>query len=251
MNFVDILQQNLSSENSVFSANEKKLLHLVLGNDNKPVRDKSRFYMEKIQPLINEMASSTPLSTPTAQYEELPGTWLSVWTTIPFLDMIPGRVHETSYQIFSEQHNYYANVARYFPTSKNRVLKSLFEPAYDLMILQRYGLYEDEWQIQNVGIKQKVHYRKPAPMSLEQASSWFDQILDTDFSAPQTDQEVFLDAPEANKFNSDWAKKLGKTYKAKPYFHHLYMSPVLRCVETRREAKQKPSFTIAVRIDNL
>ncbi|HEY9728229.1 MAG TPA: hypothetical protein V6D50_17395, partial [Chroococcales cyanobacterium] len=44
------------------------------------------------------------------------------------------------------------------------------------------------------------------------------------------------------------AKRLETTLLTIPQFEHLYVDRDFRLVKTRREAKQRPSYTIAVRL---
>ena len=52
---------------------------------------------------------------------------------------------------------------------------------------------------------------------------------------------------QLENLNSSTAKRFKTAFGATPQFEHLYIDPDFRIVKTRREAKQRPSYTIAIR----
>ena len=225
-----------------------QLLDLVKGQDELPVGKKVRFFKERLAPFFDELQKRNP--TPNV-YEQIPlvqGVWLSVWSTIPFQDMLPGRVRSQSYQIFADN-GYYANLARYRPGHKTPLVGWFAERfiSYDLMILQTYAVGDapDEsakqtWEIKNIGIKQKLKIGAIA-LTPEDSQNWFEQAM-TEY---QEKQDASLDI---QNFDRATAKKYERVYKAKPELEHLYIDRDFRLVLSRREKSQRPSYTITTRI---
>ena len=130
-------------------------------------------------PLFEELERRNPTPDVGEQISLVQGIWSSVWSTIPFQDILPGRSRDQSYQIFADN-GFYANLARYKPGSKvlifNRLSRWLF--SYDLMIIQTYSVSDRDatdgdsrWIIENIGIKQKLRFGSPA-LSSQTAQSW-------------------------------------------------------------------------------
>lgn len=252
MNF-DLASGLLSQEKILESSNaerqhlENKIIASIVGKDSDPPRQKVAYYNEVLSPIVKEIEPYSPLPTLESQLSALTGIWQPLWTTMPFQDLIPGRIREQSYQIFG-QSNYYANVARYFPTKGIRWLKRFVSPAYDLMILQRFKISNSQWMIQNIGVKQVIHRRNIWPLTSEKAQEWFENLLGAELANNVSNPTWCLEEPEWNQFNQKWHRRLKTTYKAKPFFKHVYMSPDLRIVESRRESNQRPSYTIAAKL---
>ena len=136
---LQLIKDTTSSRESL----EQKLIDLVLGRDNEPLSKKVAYYSDILAPIVEELAQYSPYPKPEDQIPIMLGVWTPIWSTIPFHDIIPGRIGEQSYQIFSHE-GYYANIARYVPSSKIKFLRWLPKPAYDLMILQSFSVSNDQ-----------------------------------------------------------------------------------------------------------
>lgn len=245
--YSNIALQHSNPEQQILAL-EKKLIDLSSGKDSNPLSKKVAYYDKVISPIVKELAKYSLYPTPESQLSALAGVWRSLWTTAPFQDIIPGRLRDQSYQIFDES-NYYANIARYLPTTHFKFLSSFFIPVYDLMILQQIKVENSQWIIQNIGVKQAVHKQSVSTLTSEKAQEWFKEILLLELKNDGSNEILFLAEPESNEMNKKWHRMLKSTYKAKPFFEHLYMSRNLRIVKTHREANQRASYTIAVRVN--
>ncbi|MGB3637536.1 MAG: hypothetical protein WBA39_08160 [Rivularia sp. (in: cyanobacteria)] len=98
-------------------------------------------------------------------------------------------------------------------------------------------LNSQEWLIENIGIKQALRWQR-FPLTINKADSWFTKIV----------QSRFQKAVELKNLDSSTAKKYKTALGATPQFEHLYIDNDFRLVKTRREAKQRASYTIAVRV---
>ena len=217
---------------------KQKLLELTQDGDLQPLKQKVRFYQEHLEPIVIELSRRNPLPQVDDQVPLILGVWTPVWSTIPFQDILPGRIGSQSYQIFHDD-GYYANIARYAPGSKLKLgwlqkITSIFL-AFDLMIIQKYDVKDDRWQIENVAIKQALRWQG-VPLTISKADSWFTEI-----------GQSHSQAVDLKNLNNSTTKKLKTSFGAKPQFEHLYMDRDFRIVKTRREAKQRPSYTIAIR----
>lgn len=217
---------------------KQELLDLSRDRDSEPMSQKVRFYQEQLEPLVIELSQRNPYPVPAEQVPLVVGVWLPVWSTIPFQDILPGRLRDQSYQIF-HSNGYYANMARYAPGSRTPLLRQLTSRllAYDFMIVQQFAVADGRWQIKNVGIQQAIRWRGH-PLDIDRADRWFS-------AATPTDAEV---APlDLTQLNPNIAKQSQKIAEARPYLEHLYIDPDFRLVKSQREPKQRPSYTIAVR----
>lgn len=218
------------------------LLELIKDKDTEPLRQKVKYYQQQLEPIVRELSQRNPNGEPKKQIPIVIGKWSSIWTTIPFQDILPGRIRAQSYQIFHND-GYYANIARYAPGNQikfkwfKKLASLLF--AYDLMIIQKYEIEKDQWAIENVAIKQALRWRG-VPLTAEGADAWFTRSMKKQHLAGQT--------PQLNNLNQNTAKKINTAYGAKPLFEHLYIDSDLRIVKSQREAKQRPSYTIAARL---
>lgn len=228
--------QQLSQNNTVQL--KQKLLDLTQDRDFQPLKQKVQFYQEHLEPIVTELSQRNPIPKAEDQVPPILGVWTPVWSTIPFQDILPGRLGSQSYQIFHDD-GYYANIARYAPGSKlklgwfQKLAELLF--AFDLMIVQKYAVIDGQWQIENVAIKQALRWRG-VPLSISKADSWFTKI-----------GQSHSQAIDLKNLNNSTAKKFKTSFGAKPQFEHLYIDRDFRIVKTRREAKQRPSYTIAIR----
>lgn len=229
------------------TTNELKddVLSLVAERDQEPLNQKVNFHKTVLEPYFEELCRRNPYPIVEDQIPVVLGVWTPVWSTIPFHDSLPGRVHNQSYQVFRDN-GYYANMARYAPGSDFLLLRrvSSLLAAYDFMVLQRFEVRNNQWCIQNVGIEQAFR-RRDIPLTIDRADEWFTSVLDAkfkDFEAHRTPKELQLENLDRNT-----VKKFEKTYLATPQLEHLYVDNTFRLVKTQRDSKQRPSYTIAVR----
>ena len=222
---------------------KQELLQLTQGQDLQPLKQKVEYYQEQLEPIVTELSRRNPFPQPEEQLPLILGVWTPVWSTIPFQDVLPGRIPEQSYQIFHDD-GLYANMARYAPGSKLKLgwLQKLASVllAFDLMIVQKYGVKDGQWLIENIGIKQALRWQG-VPLTIAKADGWFAKAAQR-FLAPDTATKVQL-----KNLNNSTAKKLKTAFRATPQFEHLYIDSDFRIIKTRREAKQRPSYTIAIR----
>ena len=220
---------------------KQQLLQLTSDRDLQPLKQKVEYYQEQLEPIVTEL-SRRNMSQVKDQVPLILGVWTPVWSTIPFQDILPGRISEQSYQIFHDN-GFYANMARYAPGSKLKLgwLQKLasFLLAFDLMIVQKYEVKDGQWLIENIGIKQALRWQG-VPLTIDKADSWFTKAAR--LLAANTAAEIQL-----KNLNNSTAKKLKTAFRATPQFEHLYIDKDFRIIKTRREAKQRPSYTIAIR----
>lgn len=224
-----------------------ELLQLTKNRDTEPLNQKVLFYNNELAPIFEELSRRNPFPNAEDQVSLVSGVWSPIWSTIPFQDILPGRIHEQSYQIFHDD-GYYANIARYAPGHRLSLWQniSLRLLAYDLMVLQKYEVKNGQWYIQNIGIEQAFR-RRNKPLSFDIAEDWFTVVVK---SNPKVSSQT-TDAPKApliENLDKSTVKRFKKIFLATPQFEHLYIDRDFRLVKTRREAKQRPSYTIAVRI---
>ncbi|MCA1990542.1 MAG: hypothetical protein LDL41_00625 [Coleofasciculus sp. S288] len=226
---------------------KQELLKLAERRNTEPIKQKVQFYAQELAPIVEELSRRNPYPNPEDQVPLVLGAWASVWSTIPYQDLLPGRIREQSYQIFHDN-GYYANMARYAPGHKVPFLQKLSSLllAYDLMVLQTYEVRDGRWCIQNVGIKQA--FRLAAiPLSVEKAEAWFRETVKSRAEKLSQDMDS-LEAPSLENLDKSTAKRLKTAFLMVPQFEHLYIDRDFRVVKTRREAKQRPSYTIATRL---
>ena len=221
---------------------KQELLKRTATKDTEPLKQKVDLAKE-LAPLFAELSRRNPYPDPKEQIPLVLGVWMPVWSTIPFQDTVPGRVRDQSYQIFHDD-GYYANVARYAPGHRIPWLQKLSSLlfSYDFMILQRFGVVDEQWSIQNIGIKQSLR-ASAIPLSIDAADRWFTTAVQ---SLPQSPDASI--APSFKKGDRKTAKRYQKIFQATPQLEHLYIDPEFRLVKTRREASQRFSYTIAVRL---
>lgn len=214
---------------------KQAVLERVAGRDVDPLNQKVQFYKTQLAPLVAELQRRNPVPRASDQVALVQGVWLSLWSTIPFQDIFPGRIHHQSYQIFHPD-GYYANLARYKPGARIPILQfcSDWLLAYDFMLIQRYEVREQQWLIQNVGVEQALRMRAQ-PFTVAVAEAWFTKAV----AAPKQAQ--------LKHFDSSTAKKVNKILAATPQLEHLYCDSEFRIAKTQREANQRPSYTISIR----
>lgn len=221
------------------TALKQAVLRLTTGRDGDSLGAKVRFYQTELASLFAELQQRNPVPAAQDQMALVQGVWLSFWSTIPFQDIFPGRVHDQSYQIFHPD-GYYANMARYAPGSAWPLLKRFSDwlLAYDFMLIQRYEVQNQQWLIQNVGVEQALRFRA-RPFTVEQADAWFSQAV----ASPK----LVSKSINLQNLNQPTARKVKKILQATPQLEHLYCDADFRIVKTQREANQRASYTIAIR----
>jgi hypothetical protein len=230
---------------------KSSLLKLVEERDADPMAQKVRFANETLMPLFNELEKRNPTPDLHQQVPILKGIWMPVWSTIPFQDILPGRVRHESYQIFDDN-SYYANLARYKPGRKTPLLSwlSRWLLSYDLMIMQSYSVLtqadaevcdRQAWEIRNLRIGQRLRIGSRA-FGAATAQSWFRQTVADYERNPQHQSQQ---TPGTNRVST---KQYEKIAQARPYLDHLYIDEGFRLVKTQREESQRPSYTVAVRL---
>ncbi|MGF1934974.1 MAG: hypothetical protein RM347_011305 [Nostoc sp. ChiQUE02] len=225
---------------------KNQILELVKGRNLEPLNAKVEFYKNELAPYFAELSRRNPFGKVVDQVAIVMGGWMPIWSTIPFQDILPGRIHEQSYQIFHND-GYYANIARYAPGHQSGFWRKFASrlPAYDLMVLQKYSVKHEQWDIKNIGIFQALRNRE-IPLTIYDADEWFITTVKSKFRepAPKVDlrQELQLENMDRNT-----VKKFEKAYLATSFLEHLYIDNDFRLVKSQREVTQRPSYTIAVR----
>lgn len=236
------------------------LLKQIDAREAEPMAKKVRFANETLLPLFDELERRNPTPDLNQQIPLLKGIWLPVWSTIPFQDIIPGRVHHESYQIFDDN-GFYANLARYKPGRKTPILSwvSRWLLSYDFMIMQSYGIQtltaadhpsapgqlgQDYWEIQNVCIRQILRFGSPS-FSAEAAQTWFNQTVDNYQKNPASQPQTARSSQGKNRVTT---KQYEQIAQARPRLDHLYIDQDFRLVKTQREKSQRPSYTVALRL---
>lgn len=223
------------------------ILALVKNRHVESLNAKVDFYKKQLAGYFSELSKRNPFPKISEQLSIVMGVWTPIWSTIPFQDILPGRIDEQSYQIFHDN-GYYANIARYAPGQESAFWRKFASrlPAYDLMVLQKYAIQNEQWYIQNIGIFQAFKNREE-PLTIDYADEWFATIVASKFqdTSPKIElqQEINLD-----KMDRGTVKKFEKAYLATPTLEHLYIDNDFRLVKSQREATQRPSYTIAIRI---
>jgi hypothetical protein len=214
---------------------KQAVLDRVANRDGDALGQKVQFYKAELAALVAELQRRNPVPDAGDQIALVQGVWLSLWSTIPFQDIFPGRIRDQSYQIFHPD-GYYANMARYAPGSRLPVLKKLsaWLVAYDFMLIQRYEVRDQQWLIQNVGVEQALRLRA-RPFTAPVAEAWFTKAV----ASPKLTRMKHLDRPTTTKVE--------KILQATPQLEHLYCDSDFRIVKTQRESNQRASYTIAVR----
>ena len=245
------------------SSLKSTLLEQVEARDTEPMAKKVRFADETLMPLFNELEKRNPTPELRQQISLLKGIWSPVWSTIPFQDILPGRIHRESYQIFGDN-GYYANLARYKPGRKSPVLSwfSRWLLSYDLMIMQSYSVQtqspseapdlaasnqadRDYWSIQNVSIQQALRFGSIS-FGAETANAWFSKAAAKHQKSSQLQADPSLPVQQSSRIAP---KQYQQISKARPRLDNLYIDQEFRLVKTQREKSQRPSYTVAVRLE--
>lgn len=219
------------------SSLKSSLLKQVESRDADPMAQKVRFANETLMPLFNELEKRNPTTELSQQIPLLKGVWFPVWSTNPFQDILPGRVHHESYQIFDDN-GYYANLARYKPGRKSQVLSwlSRWLLSYDLMIMQSYSVQtqaagksahslapdqtgQEYWDIQNVSIQQSLRLGSIS-FNAETAQSWFNRAVVKHQKTPKLQQQDSLPTQRTNRVAAEQYQQISK---ARPRLNNLYI----------------------------
>jgi hypothetical protein len=222
------------------AALKQELLRLTAKRDTDALSQKVQYFKDTLAPVFEALSTRNPYPKVEEQAALVIGAWKPLWSTIPFQDTIPGRLREQSYQIFHAD-GYYANVARYAPGKQMPLVRQLpsFLFAYDFMIVQQYQIANAQWYIQNVAIQQKLRFG-PVPLSPERAEAWFTKVAAA--------QKKVAAMPDFENLDQKTAKRFSTIFQATPQLEHLYIDSEFRLVKSQRSAKQRPSYTIAVRL---
>ncbi|MFN6464811.1 MAG: hypothetical protein RMZ41_023750 [Nostoc sp. DedVER02] len=227
---------------------KNQILELVKDRNREPLKAKVEFYKNELAPYFAELSRRNPFDRVVDQVAIVIGVWIPIWSTIPFQDILPGRIHEQSYQIFHND-GYYANIARYAPGHQSGFWQKIASkiPAYDLMLLQKYSVRDEQWDIKNVGIFQALKNRE-IPLTIDDADKWFTTTLESKFKGKEATQNIDLQQElKLKDMDRNTVKKFEKVYLATSFLEHLYIDNDFRLVKSQREATQRPSYTIAVR----
>ncbi len=225
---------------------KQDILQLVEDRDTEPLNQKVLFYKNELVSVFAELSQRNPFPKPEDQVSLVLGVWTPLWSTIPFQDTLPGRIRKQSYQIFQDN-GYYGNIARYAPGHKLPFLQRLSSIFYnyDLMVLQRFEIINSQWHIQNVAIEQAFRIGA-IPLTIERAENWLTEVVKSKQRAASTTTDN-LKAPSLENLDKSSLKRFKKAFLATPQFEHIYIDRDFRIVKSRREAKQRSSYTIAVR----
>lgn len=218
----------------------KQYLQVTLTDrEGTPLKQKVTQSENELAPIFKELSSRNPLPHPKDQLAAMLGIWTPIWTTMPYQDILPGRVHNQSYQIFHDN-GFYANIARYAPGHANlwKKLSSLLI-AIDLMVLQKFEVQDNQWVIQNIAVKKTLRCQAQ-DLTPEQAEIWFVKVMN---ELPDSSSGQNID----QALDKSTTKKLQTAFKAQPEFEHLYIDQDFRLVKTRRDPKQRFSYTVVIR----
>jgi hypothetical protein len=226
---------------------KKRVLELVEGQDDRRLSEKLVLLENTLAPYFAELTRRNPFPRPEDQVAAVMGVWTPVWSTIPFHHALPGRISSQSYQIFRRL-GYYANMAHHAPGYQNQLLNKLtpLSMACNLMLVQRFEIVDGRWQIENIGIE-LARGRRDKGLSIDDAEAWFDAVLEQKLNHDDKNTAE-RDAPDLAGLDAASAKRLEKSFQAKPVLENIYMDGNLRLIRSQREAKQRPSYTIGIRL---
>ena len=242
---------DLLLKNQLSAPRKAKFKNEILARvqDRKPesLNDETNFYKTELLPYFIKLSQHNPVFSVTEQLRLLVGVWTPIWSTISFHESLPKRIQEQSFQIF--QHDgYCAGVARYImgkePSLSQNSQARL--PAYDFMVIQKYGVQNGKWYLQNIDRFQTFKNRE-IPLTLESVYNWFTNVVNTKVK-PNTSKAAFLKALQLKNIEKDYANEFKQIPLAtSQVFKHLYIDNDWRLVKTQTDASHLPSYTIAVR----
>ena len=226
---------------------KKEILARVQGRELESLNAEMNFYKTELLPYFIKLNQYNPVVSVTEQLRLLVGVWTPIWSTISFHESLPQRIQEQSFQIF--QHDgYCASVARYI-IGKEPSLSQNFQsrlPAYDFMVIQKYGVQNGKWYLQNIDRFQAFTNRE-IPLTLESVYNWFTHVVNAKvkFNASKgvLPKALKLENIEINHVNGFQKTSLVTSQ----VFKHLYIDNDLRLVKTQTDASHLPSYTIAVK----
>ncbi|MFS0516827.1 hypothetical protein ACEYW6_19210 [Nostoc sp. UIC 10607] len=242
-----LLRNQLSAPKKVKFKNE--ILARVEGRKPEPLNDEINFYKTELLPYFIKLSQQNPVFSVTEQLRLLVGVWTPIWSTISFHESLPKRIQEQSFQIF--QHDgYCASVARYIMGKEPSLSQSQnFQsslPAYDFMVIQKYGVQNGKWYLQNIDRFQAFTNRE-IPLTLESVYNWFTHVVNTKVKL-NASKGVSPKALKLENIDINHANGFPKTSLAtSQVFEHLYIDNDWRLVKTQTDASHIPSYTIAVR----
>ncbi|MGX7744887.1 hypothetical protein [Rhodopseudomonas parapalustris] len=224
-----------------------RLLQLVEGQDDKRLSEKLALLDGPLAPYVDELTRRNPYPRAEDQVAAVIGVWTPVWSTIPFHHALPGRIPAQSYQIFRDR-GFYANVAHHAPGHQNALLHRLtpLGLACNLMLVQRFEVTGGRWLIENIGIE-LARGRRDKGLSIDDAEAWFDAVLAQTIDRSDT-ANATLGAPDLSGLDAASAKRLAKSFQAKPMMENIYLDDDLRLMRSQRDPAQRPSYTIGVRL---
>ena len=246
MVMLDLLQKNQLSVTKTLKVKNEILARV---QDRKPetLNAEMKFYKTELLPYFIKLSQHNPVLSVTEQLRLLVGVWTPIWSTISFHESLPKRIQEQSFQIF-QRDGYCASIARYI-LGKESSLSQNFEsnlPAYDFMVVQKYGVQNGKWGLQNIDRFQAFKNRE-IPLTLESVYSWFTNVVNTKVKLNASK----LALPKAVKLENleiNHANEFQKTSLAtSQVFENLYIDNDWRLVKTQTDASHLPSYTIAVR----
>ncbi|MEH2237052.1 hypothetical protein [Nostoc sp.] len=243
---LDLLQKNqLTATKTLKVKNE--ILARVQGRKPETLNAEINFYKTELLPYFLKLSEYNPVFSVTEQLRLLVGVWTPIWSTISFHESLPKRIQEQSFQIF--QHDgYCASIARYI-MGKESSLSHNFQsnlPAYDFMLIQKYGVQNGKWSLQNIDRFQAFTNRE-IPLTLESVYNWFTNVVNTKVK-PNASKLALPEAIKLENIEINDANEFKKTYLASSQvFEHLYIDNDWRLVKTQTDASHLPSYTIAVK----
>ncbi|MEH1842101.1 MAG: hypothetical protein V7L20_26050 [Nostoc sp.] len=226
---------------------KKEILARVQGRELESLNAEMNFYKTELLPYFIKLNQYNPVVSVTEQLRLLVGVWTPIWSTISFHESLPQRIQEQSFQIF--QHDgYCASIARYI-LGKDSSLSDNFQlklPAYDFMILQKYGVQNGKWDLQNIDRFQAFKNRE-IPLTLESVYNWFTNVVNTKVKLNAA-KEALPKALKLGNIEINNANEFQKPYLApSQVFEHLYIDIDWRLVKTQTDASHLPSYTIFVK----
>lgn len=246
MVMLDLLLKNQLSATKTLKA-KNEIFARVQSRKPETLKAEINFYKTELLPYFIKLSQHNPVLSVTEQVRLLVGVWTPIWSTISFHETLPQRIQEQSFQIF-QRDGYCASIARYL-LGKESSLSQNFQsklPAYDFMAIQKYGVQNGKWYLQNIDRFQAFKNRE-TPLTLESVYNWFTNVVNTKVKLNTSK----VDLPKALKLENleiNHANEFQKTYLAtSQVFEHLYIDNDLRLVKTQTDASHLPSYTIAVR----
>ncbi|MBD2563797.1 hypothetical protein [Nostoc foliaceum] len=240
-----LLKNQLSAPKKVEFKNE--ILARVQDRTPEPLNDEINFYKTELLPYFIKLSQQNPVFSVTEQLRLLVGVWTPIWSTISFHESLPKRIQEQSFQIF--QHDgYCASIARYI-LGKEPSLCHDFQsrlPAYDFMVLQKYGVQNGKWHLKNIDRFQAFKNRE-VPLTLESVYNWFTNVVNTKVKL-NTLKLALPKALELENIEINHTNDLKKaSLTTSQVFEHLYIDHDWRLVKTQTDASHLPSYTISVK----